>query len=87
MHFIKVNEKDNVATALKNCQAGEVLGDVVLLEAIDNGHKFALQDIPNGAPIIKYGEVIGKSSSIIKKGSHVHIHNIEGVRGRGDQQC
>lgn len=86
MLFIKVDERDNVATVLKNCEANDVVGGVRLNEAISNGHKFALQDILKGENIIKYGEVIGQASCVIQKGSHVHTHNIEGIRGRGDKQ-
>ena len=33
---------------------------------------------------MKYGEAIGKASKDIVKGSLVYIHNVEGVRGRGN---
>lgn len=84
MDFIVINEKDNVATALKDCKSGDTLGEFVLLEDIFKGHKFATKDIAKGEIIMKYGEAIGKASCDIKKGSHVHVHNIEGIRGRGD---
>jgi altronate dehydratase small subunit len=29
--------------------------------------------------------VIGKSSKAIRVGEHVHVHNIESARGRGDR--
>ncbi len=48
------------------------------------GHKFALQRINVGQNIIKYGEVIGKATATIEPGEHVHIHNVESQRGRGD---
>lgn len=34
--------------------------------------------------VIKYGEIIGKASVEIRKGQHVHVHNLESLRGRGD---
>ncbi|MCE3036453.1 UxaA family hydrolase [Helicobacter anatolicus] len=86
MQFIIINQLDNVATTLKDCKSGEKLGDVTLLQDIKNGHKFAIKDILKGENIMKYGEVIAQASCDIKKGSHVHIHNIEGIRGRGDKQ-
>ena len=33
---------------------------------------------------MKYGEEIGMASSDIQKGEHVHIHNLESMRARGD---
>lgn len=43
--FIIVNEKDNVATALKDFKKGEKINNIVLLEDIKSGHKFAIKDI------------------------------------------
>ena len=54
------------------------------LEAVPYGHKIALQDIAKGQIIVKYGEEIGMASSDIQKGEHVHIHNLESMRARGD---
>ena len=33
----------------------------------------------------KYGEVIGAATRDIRVGEHVHVHNVEGKRGRGDR--
>lgn len=44
---------------------------------IDNGHKYALQDIKQGERIIKYGCPIGIAAVNIKKGEHVHTHNLK----------
>jgi altronate dehydratase small subunit len=43
-----------------------------------------LVDITVGQQITKYGEEIGIASKPIAKGRHVHIQNIESIRGRGD---
>ena len=91
---IVVDKRDNVATALRHLEQGssirvEMEGftiDVTLAQAIPLGHKFALKDIEVGEPIIKYGEVIGLATRKIKKGEHTHVHNVEGLRGRGDRQ-
>ncbi len=87
-----LSEKDNVATSLEEVAGGasvEVqLGDqvrtVTALEPIPFGFKIAVADIAKGAHIKKYGESIGIASSDIKAGGMVHIHNLEGARGRGD---
>ena len=41
------------------------------------GHKIALQDLKEGDTIIKYGHDIGKVVKLIKKGDHVHVHNVK----------
>ncbi len=43
---------------------------------LENGHKYALYDIKKGENIIKYGFPIGKATTDIKKGEHIHTHNI-----------
>jgi altronate dehydratase small subunit len=90
---IVMNEQDHVATALRDMTAGEEVRFNVgaegrtlrLLEPVAFGHKFAVVRIGEGEEIRKYGEVIGRSTKVIEAGSHVHVHNIEGIRGRGDQ--
>ncbi len=88
-----VDKKDNVATALKQLENGDSVNveiepdvvNVVLLQSIPFGHKLALKNIEPGENIIKYGETIGRATMKINKGEHVHIHNVEGLRGRGDK--
>lgn len=89
-----LHPKDNVATAVRHLESGQSISlgnepnniEIVLAQAIPFGHKFALRDIQPGEKIIKYGEVIGQATTKINKGEHVHVHNVEGLRGRGDQQ-
>lgn len=42
-----------------------------------NGHKYAVCDIKKGENIIKYGMPIGHATEDIKKGEHVHTHNVK----------
>ncbi len=44
---------------------------------LENGHKYALRDIKCGENIIKYGNPIGHATEDIKKGDHVHSHNVK----------
>ena len=44
---------------------------------LENGHKYALCDIKCGENIIKYGNPIGHATEDIKKGDHVHSHNMK----------
>lgn len=89
-----MNEKDNVAVALADLAAGEVVmvkggegfKEVRAGENIPRGHKIALTSIEKGEPVIKYGEVIGLASRSIREGSHVHVHNVAGQRGKGTKK-
>ncbi len=84
--FIRIHPKDTVAVALKPLPAGSLLmldkTEIPLSEPIPRGHKFALKDIQAGEHIIKYGSSIGIAKCDIKKGSHVHTHNMK--TGLGD---
>ena len=44
---------------------------------LNDGHKYALCDIKNGENIIKYGNPIGHAVTDIKKGEHIHTHNMK----------
>lgn len=44
---------------------------------LDDGHKYAIRDIKCGENIIKYGQPIGHATADIKKGEHVHTHNVK----------
>ena len=88
-----VEKEDNVGTAVgEPIEAGETVGTegritdqtVVANADIAYGHKIALVDIPTGTEVIKYGLSIGTAFKDIKAGDHVHIHNVESNRGRGD---
>lgn len=87
-----MHPSDNVATAVEEIQRGEELIiplgkeslSVRAIELIPFGFKIALQEIPRGEIIRKYGEMIGRASTPIAKGTLVHTHNLEGTRARGD---
>ena len=92
---LALSRVDNVAVALEHIKAGDkvsidVKGGAPISfksnEEIPFGFKIALTDIPIRCDVIKYGEVIGRATSNIGKGSQVHVHNIEGVRVRTDQR-
>lgn len=88
MKALKIKKEDNVATALEDLAAGEEIllagTKLKVLQDIPYGHKVAAVDIAQGANILKYGEVIGRATASIPEGTHVHVHNVESLRGRGD---
>lgn len=84
--YIRINENDNVAVALVPLNAGFELNDgTILNEDIDLGHKIALSDIKCGDPIIKYDTLIGYATADIRRGDHVHTHNIKTSLGADDE--
>ena len=89
-----VYPSDNVGTAVLDAiDTGDLVAtngersDIQLTARADiaYGHKIALLDIPAGATVLKYGLSIGSATSDIRAGDHVHTHNVESNRGRGDR--
>lgn len=83
------HQGDAVAVAVRDLEPGtssvgfldespgatlDVVGKIPL------GHKVALQDLAAGTDVIEYGTVIGRTTSDIGTGEHVHVHNVKGVR-------
>ena len=60
--YIKLNERDNVAIVVNDfgLPAGSRFACGLTLRAfVPQGHKTALVDIAQDAPIVRYGEIIG----------------------------
>jgi len=71
---IRVHDSDNVAIVVNagGLPAGTVFDSgLVLREHVPQGHKVNLVDIAEGAPILRYGEVIGTALRDIARGSWV----------------
>ncbi|RJR53392.1 MAG: D-galactarate dehydratase [Desulfobacteraceae bacterium] len=85
---ILIDKKDNVATALEPLKRGtevsvkvqDVSEKITLLSDIPLGHKFAMKKIKKNDSVIKYGEPIGRSTKVIARGEHVHVHNVGSIR-------
>lgn len=90
IEFLMHEDKDTVGVAVVDIKAGKQVSGRSLhgkakprLKALKNiplGHKIALQDFKPGDTVIKYGEDIGKVVAAIKKGEHVHVHNLKTKR-------
>ena len=84
---IALTEKDSVATMIDKANRGEdvevTIGRTKMVitaeDEISFGHKIALKEIKKGEKVIKYGEPIGQATTDIKKGEHVHVHNIKSI--------
>lgn len=85
---VRVAPQDNVAVALTDLAPGATVvvdGIMIAVSApVRFGHKIALRSIGAGEPVIKYGQVIGEATAPIAPGTHVHVHNFDSRRGRGD---
>jgi len=82
------DEKDNVGVVViekiipnQNCNCWIMENDKsVQIQSINEillGHKIAMVDLNVDDTILKYGHDIGKVVKPIKKGEHVHVHNVK----------
>ena len=82
------DDKDNVGVVVidltkkdqeYNCwiMEGNKTAKIQSTNKIPLGHKIALKDFKEGDTILKYGHDIGKVVASIKKGDHVHVHNVK----------
>lgn len=86
--YIQIHPKDNVAVALADLPAGEVLHlsgrDVALREAIPVGHKIALADLNELDQVIKYGYPIGHVLRRVQSGEWINEQvlktSLEGIQ-------
>ena len=83
-------EKDNVVTCCEAVEIGDAISvkgiSVSAVQAIPIYHKMAVSAVKAGEQVFKYGQPIGIASKDILPGEHVHIHNLESDRGRGDRE-
>jgi altronate hydrolase len=73
---IRLTPSDNVAIAIDLVPQGATVSGVLAQERILKGHKLALAAIPEGAPIVKFGQIIGFAKTPIEPGQWVHEHNV-----------
>src|SRR5690349_5867916 len=75
-----LHSRDDVAVLKRPVKPGLelVYGSTTLRisEHIAAGHKIALKSIADGAPVRKYGQIIGFAVGSIEQGAHVHTHNL-----------
>ena len=82
------DEKDNVGVVVidktnknQDCRCWIMENDksinIKSLNEIPLGHKIAMKNLNEGDTVLKYGHDIGKVVQPIKKGEHVHVHNVK----------
>ena len=83
-------DRDSVGVAVTDIKSGDTVKgrslhgsaspEIKAVSDIPLGHKIALRDFAPGDTVIKYGVDIGKVVAPIKKGEHVHVHNLKTKR-------
>ena len=77
-------ESDNVGVVTAALRKGEIarfqkgsqIVEVPLRSDVPIYHKFCVQAVKKGAPVIKYGEQLGLAGQDIQVGDYVHTHNL-----------
>jgi altronate hydrolase len=78
--LVPMAEVDDVGLVVDDVGRGTLIrtagGVVTALDDIPAGHKVAVRAVAAGAPVHKYGDVIGIARADIPAGAHVHLHNL-----------
>jgi altronate hydrolase len=73
---LRLSAEDNVMIAIDEIRAGDApVSCPAAVERIPRGHKIATAPIGLGAPVRKFGQIIGFASKPIAIGQWVHEHN------------
>ena len=74
---LRLAPEDTVVVARRDLASGYTLTreGVVTRSRVPTGHKVATRPHAVGAPVVKYGQVIGFATAPIEPGEHVHVHN------------
>ena len=74
---IRLDPSDNVVVAVDTLVPGTRVEGIITGSRVPRGHKVACGVIEKGAPVLKFGQVIGRASARIEPGDWVHQHNLE----------
>ena len=74
--FVRLSAEDNVVVCVDKVAVGTSVDGVPAVQPVMRGHKMAAQAILAGAPVRKFGQVIGYAAHDIAAGEHVHEHNV-----------
>jgi (2R)-sulfolactate sulfo-lyase subunit alpha len=81
---------DDVGVAVRDLKKGESVGAVTLegrfvvrvklSDDVPLGHKVAMRDLGKDKKVIEYGRTIGGATRTVRRGAHVHTHNLKTLR-------
>lgn len=78
--FLKIHPHDNVLVALQNLEPGTIINfegeSFPLVDRVAAKHKFAINELKEGAEIYMYSVLVGKASSTIPKGGVLTTANV-----------
>jgi (2R)-sulfolactate sulfo-lyase subunit alpha len=88
IHFVVHDEDDGVGVVVvEGIKAGQNMTGWIMDQDknlrfkaksdIPIGHKIALKNLQTDDAVIKYGVDIGRVIAPIKKGEHLHVHNVK----------
>ena len=79
--ILKINAADNIAVALQNLSEGDAFTidnqAITLTTDVEAKHKFALKTFDTGNEIIMYGDLMGKATQPILRGSALTTKNVK----------
>jgi altronate hydrolase len=79
--FLKIHPDDNVLVALTDLESGEQIDyngySISIISHIPAKHKFAINSLNEGDPIIMYGILVGKATQTILPGNVLATHNVK----------
>ncbi|WP_375569374.1 altronate dehydratase family protein [Ahrensia marina] len=83
LRALLLHPNDTVAVATEDLEMGADLAslNITTLDRVAQGHKISRVRHVAGDPVIRYGQMIGRATSPIEVGAHVHSHNL----AMGDQ--
>jgi arabinonate dehydratase len=74
--IVRLNAADNLIVAVDQIDKGIAVAGVTALARVPKGHKMAIEPIPSGQPVVKFGQIIGVAKSDIAAGDWLHEHNV-----------
>ena len=73
---LRLQAEDDVVVAVDPIERGAETAGTIARARIGKGHKMAVRALGTGAPVRKFGQIIGFASSEIAPGDLVHEHNL-----------
>jgi arabinonate dehydratase len=72
---LRLHADDNLIVSIDPILPGAVAEGVTAVSRVPKGHKMATVAIAEGAPVLKFGQIIGFATAPIRPGEHIHTHN------------